>query len=67
MVTCDEKLPESELNELLCEFKGGAALSVKMTFCEKNFSDYILLTLPLIGSQVLKGVFIKRFIENHIF
>ena len=35
MVTCDEKLPESELNELLCEFKGGAALNVKMTFCEK--------------------------------
>ena len=30
-----------------------------MTFCEKNFSDYILLTLPLIGSQVLKGVFIS--------
>ncbi|MDY4186968.1 MAG: coproporphyrinogen dehydrogenase HemZ [Candidatus Borkfalkiaceae bacterium] len=38
MVTCDEKLPESELNELLCEFKGGAALSVKMTFCEKTES-----------------------------
>ena len=38
MVTCDEKLPESELNELLCEFKGGAALSVKMTFCEKPSS-----------------------------
>lgn len=31
----------------------------KMTFCEKNFSNYILLTLPLIGSQVLKGVFIS--------
>lgn len=30
----------------------------KMTFCEKNFSNYILLTLPLIGSQILRGVFV---------
>lgn len=36
MVTCGENLPESELNELLCEFKGGAELAVEMDFCENE-------------------------------
>lgn len=30
----------------------------KIAFCENKFSDYIFLTLPLIGSQILKGVFV---------
>ena len=39
-----------------------------MTFCEKSFLDYIFLTLPLIGSQILKGVFVglRDYVSGHM-
>lgn len=62
MVICGENLPESELNELLCEFKGGAALNVKMDFSEKPAS--LFYTIECENEKVETYEYPKTFEKN---
>ncbi len=54
MVTCNENLPASELNELACEFYGGAEIPVFVDFNEKENELFYSVKAEIGGENIIK-------------